>query len=613
MRFKSADRLIDLMVGQLFYNSPDVVMRELLQNAEDACSLQKIKDANFEPMILVRYSPKDNWVEVADNGLGMNEEAIEKSFAAVGASKDSVSHIKDLLAKDAKSVGRQIAYFGVGILSCFGVADSLAVQTKMDDQSGLSFHILDYHQEFQKREDIPTERGTVLRLLLKANGPMRAEHVPNAVARYARHADHVQIQNADTGENHAVPEQWIAKNLGGAIAVEDPGIRAGYLALQPVWNQSGGNFQSELLICNGGFLVRDRELALLSPQAIGYSGEIDVKPNELTIQLNRDGFVTDQKWQDMGRRLTATYNELIRAKLSEWESLATNMPQNISGNGVEQGVLLLARGPTRGILDADVNQRVDALLPAVVSTKIRGEQLPVPLATLLNRAKERKVIYYIREDAGPRQFQQSLQQAGGTVQVTEVAQTEALRATHLQAKGALVLSCRSRNYTVPVGGNNQNVSVHEADLMSQECQKLGIRFVEVNAASPEEVALTGAPESALLSDLLGLGEELKLVALDGFQERVLRDFAGRLLNSRNPEIREILRFIPNAIGNPVRRLLLQIYMDLDSYRLGEAREKTRQLLTMRDLAEQAQLNTGELLHAFLEEKLRLLIDPIEKP
>ena len=132
-------------------------MRELLQNAEDACSLQRIKDGGFEPHILVRYSVNENWVEVIDNGLGMNREAIEKSFAAVGASKENVSHIKELLARAVGDVGRQIAFFGVGILSCFGVAQSLTVQTKMDGEEGLSFDIADHHKDFQDREDVPSD------------------------------------------------------------------------------------------------------------------------------------------------------------------------------------------------------------------------------------------------------------------------------------------------------------------------------------------------------------------------------------------------------------------------------------------------------------------------
>lgn len=161
-------------------------------------------------------------------------------------------------------------------------------------------------------------------------------------------------------------------------------------------------------------------------QAIGYTGEIDVKPNELTIQLNREGFLADQKWQEMGRRLTATYNRLIRAKLDEWEQIAANEPDKVGGLGIDQGVLVLTRGPTRGILEPDINERLDRLLPSVISIRIRGVPVPVPMALLLTKVKESRVIYYTREDVQPRQFQHSLQQAGGTVQVTEVAQTEAL-------------------------------------------------------------------------------------------------------------------------------------------------------------------------------------------
>jgi hypothetical protein len=166
---------------------------------------------------------------------------------------------------------------------------------------------------------------------------------------------------------------------------------------------------------------------LLPHQAIGYVGEIDVKPKELTIQLNREGFVQDQKWQEMGRRLTTVYNQLIRAKVVEWERLVTQEPTKMAERGVEEGVLLLTRGPTRGILEADITERLDRLVPAVVSLRVRGSAHPVPMATLLARAKERGVVYFTREDAGPHRFQHSLQQGGGTVQVTEVAQTEDLR------------------------------------------------------------------------------------------------------------------------------------------------------------------------------------------
>jgi hypothetical protein len=54
-------------------------------------------------------------------------------------------------------------------------------------------------------------------------------------------------------------------------------------------------------------------------------------------------------------------------------------------------------------------------------------------------------------------------------------------------------------------------------------------------------------------------------------------------------------------------------MDIQTWRLDEARKSAKELLTMPDLADQAQLNTGSFLRAFLQEKLKPLIETPEKP
>jgi hypothetical protein len=53
-------------------------------------------------------------------------------------------------------------------------------------------------------------------------------------------------------------------------------------------------------------------------------------------------------------------------------------------------------------------------------------------------------------------------------------------------------------------------------------------------------------------------------------------------------------------------------MELHSFRLESARLRIKQLLTMPDLAEQAQLSTGEFLREFLRGILEPLIDLPEK-
>lgn len=214
-------------------------------------------------------------------------------------------------------------------------------------------------------------------------------------------------------------------------------------------------------------------------------------------------------------------------------------------------------------------------MPNVVQVKVWDKEEVISVREVLERAKSARNVYYVREDAAARQFQQSLAQGTRTVQVTEVAQTTGLRARHLQVKGAVVLSCRPRNYAAEFGGSMQSVSMHDTDLISAECQKAGVGWIAVEDASPEEVALDAAPESALFTSLLDLGEELKLVGLPGSDERVIRDFAGRLLNTSHGAVREILQILPDAVGNPVRKALLQAYMDIETFALSRAQERSR--------------------------------------
>jgi hypothetical protein len=604
MHFTPHQKLIELLVGQQLYTSADAAMRELLQNAEDACSLQELKGPSYGASILVRYSAGENWVEVQDNGLGMNREAVEMSFSSVGAPKDAVSHIRELLQQ---SGSRQIAQFGIGVLSCFGVADSISVRTKMDADPGLSFVVRDYNDDFEELTDLPAERGTTMRLQLKPNGPMQVGHVAGAVERYVRHAAHVEMEDVDNGQRRSLVEKWEGAELPETIRIEDPAVRDGYLALDPTWENPNATLGFGLTLCNAGFLVTQREPSLLPQQAIGYRGELDVKPGELSILLNREGFSHDERWKELGRRLLVKYNQLVRTRILQWEATLNSSMKSIEEQGVDRGLLILRYGPPQGILEPETHNLVAQMIPRAIRIALFGSDSRISIASAIDRSRSKGAIYFIREGEGARQFQQSLRQGAGTVQFTETAQTESLRAAHLRAKGATVVSCRQRTFPYESADGTNNISVHEADILTQEAQRAGMRCVSVNDATPEEVELGVAEESKLLSDLLGLEEQIRLIRLDTSSDAVIRDYAGRLLNSSNEEIREILAALPEAVGNPVRKALLQIYMDLSNYRIDSARLRAKQLLVDPNLHEHAQLSTGQLLRNYLMDKLRPLI------
>ncbi len=115
--------MIDILSNHL-YSSPDVFVRELLQNNVDAISARLSKDTNF--------SKEDGKIEIEvvsqkeiifrDNGTGLNEDEIHRFLSVIGQSSKY-----DI--KNGHANGDFIGRFGIGLLSCFMVTDSICVRT----------------------------------------------------------------------------------------------------------------------------------------------------------------------------------------------------------------------------------------------------------------------------------------------------------------------------------------------------------------------------------------------------------------------------------------------------------------------------------------------------
>ncbi|MGB9332757.1 MAG: ATP-binding protein [Steroidobacteraceae bacterium] len=282
MRFQTSDRLIDLLVGQNLYSNADAALRELIQNAEDAGHLQRLIDPAFAVEISVRFSRTENWIEVVDDGFGMDPETFEHSFATIGASKTNAPRIQALLAKASSGQPPQIGQFGIGILSCFGVADQIDVYTRSDAHSAVSVRIGDRHSDFTDLTDHRPNRGTSVRLKLKSGGPMNAAQVPEAVSRYVRHARHVWLEDIDAGQRRPVPEKWMLPGWSTDSAFNSEIVESGQLQLSSGWTNINQPLDVSLLLCNAGFLVSGSVTGLLHQFAFGVRGELNIRPGALT-------------------------------------------------------------------------------------------------------------------------------------------------------------------------------------------------------------------------------------------------------------------------------------------------------------------------------------------
>ncbi len=131
----SKTQVIDLLMGTKLYGSPEVALRELLQNSIDACllraALEKSWGNPYHPEITVRYTEDkgEDILEIIDNGVGMDQHIIDSYYSKVGSSFYKSAEFYELKSQ-SKSDFVPTSRFGIGILSCFMVADSIVVDTR---------------------------------------------------------------------------------------------------------------------------------------------------------------------------------------------------------------------------------------------------------------------------------------------------------------------------------------------------------------------------------------------------------------------------------------------------------------------------------------------------
>ncbi|MEH0542550.1 HSP90 family protein [Streptomyces sp. B21-105] len=112
--------LVDLLSHHL-YSSPRVYLRELLQNAVDALTARHAIESHGA--FGIRLYADGSVVRVEDDGVGLTEADVHTFLATIGRSSKRADGIAE---QRADFIGQ----FGIGLLSCFLVADEIHVLSR---------------------------------------------------------------------------------------------------------------------------------------------------------------------------------------------------------------------------------------------------------------------------------------------------------------------------------------------------------------------------------------------------------------------------------------------------------------------------------------------------
>lgn len=125
--------IVKLMMEPLYGDDPTYGVRELLQNAVDAC-LEREKwekdhgNPNYKGFVDIRI--ENGVFTITDNGMGMNEDVLLNYYLSAGSSYRSSDAWMAANAPDGKSQVARTGRFGVGFLAAFLLGDSIEVQTQ---------------------------------------------------------------------------------------------------------------------------------------------------------------------------------------------------------------------------------------------------------------------------------------------------------------------------------------------------------------------------------------------------------------------------------------------------------------------------------------------------
>ena len=294
------DRIVKLLIGKSLYPNPYIFVRELIQNAVDACNRIKERHTHLIPKIAVNINTEENYFEVSDEGDGMSKRILKEHFSIIGKSISQEFN-------DSNGNFNLISQFGIGFISTFIVAQKVYISTRSESDELINFEIVDVFRGFNYilAEPLSNRKisGTTIRVYLKKE--YNSLLLFGIARNYCRHIDNLEFNVNSTIQR--IDQNWNIEN--GTFP----------------WNQKNNKYEIKLvisnnprhlLISNSGFLINHYSPFLIPykfPFIIG--GEVNFTPKSIDFDISRSNIIETSKSADFKKDLSVSLRPLFRRVL----------------------------------------------------------------------------------------------------------------------------------------------------------------------------------------------------------------------------------------------------------------------------------------------------------
>ena len=318
--------MVSIFTGEQFYESWKVFVRELLQNAYDACyarqalewswgteflELEQAQALNsmrhsYLPRIVVSYNSSTGMFYVEDNGIGINEADLELYVAKIG----SCYYTSEAYRRQRLDY-EPVSQFGIGLFSCFRVSRAVLIESKkaksintawnIDDKQSLEPIAAKWFKGKDKIEYITSNRKLVGTRVTLALLPQYARHITmNMLVECIEHymmSQPIPIDiyfdkqkvTLDRPKMKAAPFTFVA---GVTLLLVDTELLEGYILL---YHSQHKHLIGESVLYQQGFrVVEDVDSVGLKPVWLrNMAFCLNVKKKFLHLTLSRNMVIDD--------------------------------------------------------------------------------------------------------------------------------------------------------------------------------------------------------------------------------------------------------------------------------------------------------------------------------
>ncbi len=159
----SLEGLLEVL-GENLYSTPNVAIRELIQNSYDACIRRQVESQwDSRPQVTIETNSIENTITITDNGSGLTRQEIIDYLATIGS-----GYTRQL--RNQTSNENAVGFFGLGFLTAYVVSDSVELLTTSYQQANTGWRFISRGgQQYSIEEIDPIAIGTKIIISLSDN------------------------------------------------------------------------------------------------------------------------------------------------------------------------------------------------------------------------------------------------------------------------------------------------------------------------------------------------------------------------------------------------------------------------------------------------------------